>query len=203
MSSFDENRMPANIAAGAVGGPMFSTSVYQLSGGSEYRNQNWLYPLHQWTLTHWMDAASDFATMKNWFWSHFGKAIGFRFQDLMDYQVTSYQQFGTGDGSQTQFQLTKAYSTASRLIKKPVSGTLGIKVSGTPIVEGAGAGKFTCDYTTGIITFGTAPSAAAPITWIGQFDVPVRFDTDQFAATHETANTSHLDGLTIVELRNP
>lgn len=203
MSSFDENRMPARIAAGAVGGPMFNTAVYQLSGGGEYRNQNWLYPLHRWTLTHWMESPTDFAAMKTWFWEHFGKAVGFRFQDLVDYQVAGDQQFGTGDGAKTQFQLYKTYGTAQRIIKKPVTGTLVIKVNGVTMTEGAGAGKFTCDYTTGIITFGTAPAGAAAITWNGQFDVPVRFDTDQFDATHDTLNISHLDGLPLVELRNP
>jgi uncharacterized protein (TIGR02217 family) len=203
MSSFDETLMPANLAAGATGGPQFNTAVFPNSGGSETRNRNWLYPLHNWTVTHWMDDADDIAEMKAFFWEHGGKAIGFRFQDLMDFEVATYQQFATGDGSKTQFQLNKAYGSATRLIKKPVTGTLGIKVNGVVILEGAGAGKFTCDYTTGIITFGTAPANAAVISWIGEFDTPVRFDTDQFNATYETKDVAHIDGLPLIELRNP
>ena len=36
----------------------------------------------------------------------------------------------------------------------------------------------TVDYTTGLVTFGSAPTSGHTLTWTGQFDTPCRFDID-------------------------
>ncbi|HVJ44712.1 MAG TPA: DUF2460 domain-containing protein [Dongiaceae bacterium] len=205
MSGFDEIRMPANLAAGAVGGPGFSTTVFPLNSGFEKRNQNWAKSRYRWTLTHWMKSDADILAMITFFQRRAGKANGFRFQDLADYQVTAYQQFATGDGAATQFQLNKTYTDAlgsyQRIIKKPVTGTLSIKAGSSVITEGVGSSHFTCDYTTGIVTIGTAPALSTAIYWTGQFDVPVRFDTDQLDINFHLLRIGSAEGLDIVELR--
>ena len=75
----------------------------------------------------------------------------------------------------TTFQLAKKYTSGaqvqSRLIRKPIATGFAILVSGVPPT-------YTLDATTGIVTIAAAPAASA-ITWSGEFDVPVRYDTDQ------------------------
>lgn len=58
-----------------------------------------------------------------------------------------------------------------RPIRKPVAGVV-VRANGVVIPA-------TVDTTTGLATF-TAP-AGQSVTWSGQFDVPVRFETDQLS----------------------
>lgn len=58
-----------------------------------------------------------------------------------------------------------------RTITKPISGTVAIKVGGSPVTPVG------IDHLTGRVTFGSAPGSAPTATF--EFDVPVRFDTDK------------------------
>ncbi|MFP5422469.1 MAG: DUF2460 domain-containing protein, partial [Gammaproteobacteria bacterium] len=81
---------------------------------------------------------------------------------------------GTGTGVEQVLQLVKEYSfgpmSLTRIIRKPVAGSLTLYVSGAPVAA-------TVDYTTGQVTITAA--LGAPITWSGEFDVPVRFGSDR------------------------
>jgi uncharacterized protein (TIGR02217 family) len=63
-----------------------------------------------------------------------------------------------------------------RPIQKPVGGTVRVAVAG---VEQAIGPAFTCDPTTGLVTFAAPPPPGAAVTAGFEFDVPVRFDTDE------------------------
>ena len=54
--------------------------------------------------------------------------------------------------------------------------------------------------TTGLVTFAVAPAAGKSITAGFQFDVPVRFDTDQLALTAEN-HVAYKADIPIVEVR--
>ena len=51
-----------------------------------------------------------------------------------------------------------------------------VAVAGIEQLVGSG---FSCDPTTGLVTFAAAPPAGALVTAGFEFDVPVRFDTDE------------------------
>lgn len=205
MTSFHEIRMPANLASGFTGGPNFHTTLMALGSGYEKRNIDWSRERRIWTLTHWMESALDIAAFQTFFMNRYGRAYGFRFQDLADYQITPWQNIGVGDGSNKLFQIFKAYSdgtyTFNRIIAKPVTGTVQVRVNGSPLTEGPGASKFTVDYTTGIITIGSAPAPTQPVDVQCQFDVPVRFDTDKLDINMTTLQIANLESVTIVELK--
>jgi uncharacterized protein (TIGR02217 family) len=119
-----------------------------------------------------------------------GRLYGFRFRDRADQRSgppsqvpgASDQRIGTGDGATAAFQLVKTYGADHapyvRTIAKPVAGTVRVAVGG---VEQP-ASAFACDATTGLVTFapGHVPPAGAAVTAGYEFDVPVRFDTDEF-----------------------
>ena len=57
------------------------------------------------------------------------------------------------------------------------------------------------DATTGIVTFDSAPGAGAPVTAGFQFDVPVRFDTDQLDVTLDLERLGSITSIPLVEIR--
>jgi uncharacterized protein (TIGR02217 family) len=145
-----------------------------------------------------------------WFLVAAGMANGFRWRDAKDYSASSSNGTGIvnttskGNGTATG-QLYKQYTLGGnsyvRKISKPVAGTVVIKKNGVALTFGVSAGQCQLDTTTGVVTFyGTAPTTADTLTWTGEFDVPVRFNTDSFSASYEELNASSVT-LPVVEIR--
>lgn len=185
MSTFEEVRFPISISTNSSGGPEFSTDVVVVNDGYERRNQNWSQGRISYDASYGVRSMADIATVLKFFRARQGKAIGFRFQDPLDHTSASDglsgyymtdQSIGTGNGETTAFQLVKNYTngitTHVRKITKPVAGKLAVAVAGVLTTD------YTIDTTTGIITFTTAPIAEAVITAGFEFDIPVRFDSD-------------------------
>lgn len=177
MSFFESPRFPERIGFGAVGGPEFATDIVTVESGREKRNARWSYPRHAWDVSHGVRTQTDFDTLRAHFLSCAGRAHGFRFKDFSDFQATVAQGFVSGLTSTT-FQLVKRYTsgaqTRDRLIRKPIASGFALYNSGVLLT-------LTTDYTlaaaTGIVTT-TAPRTAGNLTWSGEFDVPMRYDTD-------------------------
>lgn len=199
MPSFHEVQFPPKIAYGATGGPQFNTSISTTFGGFEQRNINWLKSRGRWDVSTGLKSQSDMDALQAFFRARFGKGYGFRFKDWADYTATA-QTIGTGNGTLTAFQLAKLYVsgayTYSREIKKPVNGT--VKIYKNSILQASG---FTIDYTTGIVTFTVAPTAGQVISADFEFDVPVRFDTDQIDVRADGPNFFTWDSVPVVEIR--
>ena len=97
----------------------------------------------------------------------------FKYADAYDGSVTD-QNFGTGDGSDTTFQLCRTLGSFTEPVYAP---------TGTPTIKVAGVTKATpADYSigdTGLVTFTSAPAAAAALTWTGSFAWLCQFDNDE------------------------
>ncbi len=199
MPSFHEVQFPPKIAYGATGGPEFNTSIATTFGGFEQRNINWQKSRGRWDVSTGLKNQADMDALQAFFRARFGKAYGFRFKDWADY-VAVGQNIGTGNGTQTTFQLTKIYSSGGytylREIKKPVNGT--VKIYLNSILQSSG---YTLDLTTGIVTFAVAPTAGVLVSADCEFDVPVRFDTDAIAVRADGPGFFVWDAVPIVELR--
>jgi uncharacterized protein (TIGR02217 family) len=184
--TFHEVKIPETISYGVSGGVGFKTDIIENFAGFEQRNISWSQIKGRWTISYNTRNKSDLAILNAFFIARRGKAYGFRFKDWSDYQAINAS-IGVGNGIATTFQLIKIYSdTASsyvRSIKKPVSGAVKIYFNGT--LQSSG---YSVNYTTGIITFTTAPSSGVVITADFEFDVPVRFDTDQANITISLPN---------------
>ena len=186
--AFDEVQFPVNISAGASGGPVFKTDVIVVNDGYERRNQNWSQGRVSYDASYGIRSMVDISTVLKFFRARQGMVRGFRFRDPLDYTsasngVAAYsatdQLIGIGDSITTQFQLVKNYTsggiTQQRIIKKPVTNKISVAVDGvTKIITT----DYTIDYTTGIITFVTAPAAALEVRAGYEFDIPARFDAD-------------------------
>jgi uncharacterized protein (TIGR02217 family) len=199
MPTFHEVQFPPKVAYGASGGAEFNTSITTTFSGFEQRNVNWQKARGRWDVSTGIKTKIDMDILQAFFRARFGKAYGFRFKDWSDYQAVG-QTLGTGNGTQTAFQLTKAYTSGaysySRDIKKPVTGTVKIYLNAVLQVSG-----FSVDLTTGIVTFSSAPGAGVIVSADFDFDVPVRFDTDTLAVRADGPGIFVWDAIPIVEIR--
>ena len=164
-------RFPEKISIAATGGPMFATDVVSVDSGDEYRTTHWDQPLYSYVISHPPTSDEDKTdALRAFFMAVRGRAAGFRFKDWTDYKVSA------AEGkfimlTSTTFQMVKRYTIGSltfdRNIVKPVS-TVTVTGGSSPVVN----------YTTGIVSV----ASGTPSSWHGEFDVPVRFDTDKMDA---------------------
>lgn len=156
--------------------PQFSTIVQRAASGKEIRAALWSYPIWEIKLTYEAlrdDVANnEFKTLLGFFLARQGSFDSFYFNDPDDNSVTA-QQFGTGDGVTTQFQLIRTYASFAEPVYA-VNAITNVKKAGVTQNNPA-------DYTinaTGLITFTSAPAAAAALTWTGTYFYRVRFKDD-------------------------
>lgn len=215
--AFLEIHLPPQIERSAKGGPRFSTTIFPSDSGKEQRNANWSRTRGLWTVGSGVRDLVVLNTFRALFYVCRGRATGFRFKDWTDFRIIGPQAIGIGDGAKVAWQVYKRYPVDSyffdRPITKLVAATYHVYVDGTELVEGAGAGKFTIDVNTGIITLGTAAADTKVVAFRGDFDVPVRFDTDQcdelvtwikdLGDGIEPVGVAEWDGMPLVEIRSP
>lgn len=195
--TFHNVRLPEKYSKGATGGPMFMTKIVGNTSGFENRNGYWTEPLHRYQIGHNIKTPAAMAELTAFFLNRSGRLHSFRFKDWTDYQGTN-EPIGTGDGADTTFQLIKRYSDGSynhdRRITKPVTGTVVVNVSGSPVTVNSVSD-------TGVVTLAAAPAAAAPVTATFEFDVPVRFDVDIADVVYEAPGARSWPDIPLMEVR--
>jgi uncharacterized protein (TIGR02217 family) len=199
MSGFHEVQFPPDISYGASGGPGYSTTVVTTVSGHERRNANWAAARGRWNVAHGLKKREQVAALIAFFRARRGRAYGFRFKDWTDHQALA-QLIGVGDGAGKTFQLVKRYASGgeieTRLIAKPIPGTVKIYRDGVEAVSG-----WTVNTATGLVTFTTAPASGVQVTADFEFDVPVRFDSDQMEITIETYQLGSWGQIPVLEIR--
>lgn len=206
---FDEVRLPVEVERGARGGPGFLTTISLLASGREQRVQKWEVDRGRWDIGYGVQTREEALVVRDFFMARRGRARGFRFRDWGNY--TSYnfdtqahvQQPTTeeADQSETIFQMAYDYIDSGsfmyrKAVYKPVASTIKVYIEGVEATSG-----WTVDSTSGLITFSTPPFDGAEVTWTGEFDLPVRFDTDQIEYEVRTKNVIEFPNLPIVELK--
>ena len=206
--AFHEVRFPDNIARGARGGPERRTQIVELSSGDEERNASWANSRRRYDVAYGIRRADDLAAVVAFFEARNGRLHGFRFKDWADYKSglpsqapgPQDQLIGDGDGATSVFQLVKRYSSGSqtwtRVITKPVAGTVRIALGGVEQTSG-----WSVDTTTGLVSFDTAPASGVAITAGYEFDVPVRFDSDTLDVTLDIERLGSITSIPLLEIR--
>lgn len=203
--AFDDVRFPDSIEQGATGGPAYSTAVVSNSGGHEQRVANWAVARRRWDIGTGLNRRADFETVAAFFIARQGRLRGFRFRDWADYALAR-QAIGTTDGADATWQIFKAYTsviTVNRRITRPVSGTVRCWVNATERTLGPGGSEFQVNLATGIITLGAtlAATTGQVIEAQCEFDVPVRFDTDELDLNLRSLNIGSWSNIPVVEIR--
>lgn len=205
--AFIDSQFPTDISRGSVGGPRYYTTKRTRLSGRQVRNSNWTYPLHSYNAAYGIQKFSELEAVINFFHVCEGSAHGFRFKDWVDYKTstaeasTNHQDMtiAQGDGTTKIFQLAKIYTvgsdTKTRIITKPVNGTVTVALDTTEQLSG-----WSLDYSTGLLTFTTAPGLNVDVKWGGQFDVPCHFMDDSLETSIEAYNAGQTD-VRIEEIR--
>ncbi|MCH2038551.1 MAG: DUF2460 domain-containing protein [Rickettsiales bacterium] len=198
---FVEVRFPDDISYGSSGGPSYSTDIVINHSGYENRNSNWSNPLAVYNVIHAVKTQTQLDELIHFFRARKGRAVGFRFKDWSDYQASGAV-IGHGDGSTTDFQFVKTYSsggvTVQRSITKPVDSSYSIFIDS---VLQNDVTDYTLDVTTGIVSFMVPPVNGAIISADFEFDVPVRFDTDTISVSLDNYGIHSIESLPLVEIR--
>lgn len=177
--AFFEERLSPRITYGARGGPVWNTQVAKTDSGFRSANRNWLFPLHRYDVSECIRSETDFEEVRSMFYNVFGQFDGFRYKDWADFLVTRDRSSVTVvvGGWQLNRRYTRGIRTFDRPIYKPVDGTIVLYDGGGSIIGGS------VDPTTGVVT-----SGSTPVTWTGEFDVPVAFSSDIMEAEISSKN---------------
>lgn len=149
---------------------MWNTSIKRTPSMREFRTSPVTFPRYRYTLKYeFLRAAlGEYQQLFGLFDKMGGSYDTFRFDDRDD-NFASATVIGTGNGSQTQFQLARQFGGA--LV--PIFDT-----NGAPQIFKAGALQAS-GYSisaTGLVTFTTAPTAGQAISWSGGYYWRCRFD---------------------------
>lgn len=205
--SFDDVRFPVSISRGSSGGPERRTEIVVTGSGAEERNSRWAESRRRYDAGFGLRSLDDIHQVTGFFEERRGRLIGFRWKDHMDWKscapgaaVSALDQvIGTGDGTRKSFQLVKRYGSGLRdylrTITKPVAGSVRVAVAGT---EATG---FSVDHLTGMVTLDVAPPLSAVVTAGFEFDVPVRFDTDQLRINLAQFRAGDIPEIPLLEIR--
>ncbi len=205
--SFDDVRFPTAISRGTSGGPMRRTDIVMTASGGEERNSRWANSRRRYNAGFGVKSLDDIHAVIAFFEARNGRLRGFRWKDHADFKSCAPsaivsaldQSIGAGNGTAVSFQLVKRYgagpSAYLRTITKPVAGT--VKVA----VAGAETAAFLADPLTGLVQLTAPPPAGAPVTAGFQFDVPVRFDTDELRINLAQFAGGDIPDIPVIEIR--
>tara|TARA_Y100000114_G_scaffold74476_2_gene68306 strand:- start:80 stop:1069 length:990 start_codon:yes stop_codon:yes gene_type:complete len=194
--AFHDQQLPPSIEYQSISGPGFATIVQQTASGHEFRVSRTSQGRHRFRLRKALQSQQEAIDLKAFMLARRGSLHSFRLKDWLDYSTASTGTaaptssdviIGTGDGTNTQFQLIKVYNDGG---PSPYQRTISCPVTGTTVV--AVDGVATTDFsvsTAGVVTMDTAPSVGQVVRAGCEFDVPVRFtqDVDKFLQVQSAA----------------
>jgi uncharacterized protein (TIGR02217 family) len=205
---FDDVRFPTAISRGSTGGPERKTDIVSTASGREERNARWANSRRRYNIGFGVKSLADIQSVVRFFEERRGRLHGFRFKDFSDFKscaanatpAAGDQLLGTGTGALATYQLVKTYGAGNRAyvrsVAAPVAGTVLIAVNGVVTTQ------FTVNIATGVVTFnaGAIPAVGAVVTAGYQFDVPVRFDTDQLSINLSHFEAGEVPDIALVEV---
>lgn len=172
---------------GWAGGPSFMTNIVTLQNGREKRNAMWRQPRHKFSAPFLNISQEAFRAIKAMFMVCLGQTKAFRFRDENDFEAENAQ-FAVADGSSLTYQLGKLSLLGGQNFFREVYA-----LAGNPVItlNGVVTGAFTADLDRGTITFLTPPEIGTVLRWTGDFDVWVRFATDEINFTLDNPNATN------------
>ena len=206
---------PLVVGYGSAGGLSHKTAIFVMDSGQEQRVGRWSTFRKVFDANTGVRSPADIATLRHFIAARRGALHSFPVKDYADFTTasddvgtpsTSDVNIGTGDASETDFQLYKRYGDATNgvnwNIKKPVTGTVVVAVNGSPIDPD----DFTLDASTGIITLDSAPADGHAVTIGCEFYVPCRFGEevdDEYMTSMEDVGVSSADEILMIEDMSP
>jgi uncharacterized protein (TIGR02217 family) len=208
VSAFHEVSLALPFALGGSGGPERRVDIVALGSGREARNTPWAHGRRRYDIGGAVRTLDQLHELIAFFEARRGRLHGFRFRDPFDFKsclpsltpAPTNQALGTGNGTQTVFQLQKSYGADAeaylRPVAKPVAGSVRVAVAGVEL----GGGAFSVNTATGAVTLNTAPAAGAAVTAGFLFDTPVRFDVERLDLSLDAFGAGRALAVPLVEI---
>ena len=209
-SDFHEVRFPLDVALRGSGGPVRRTEIVTLAAGSEHRNRRGAESRGREAARVGIRTRDALHAVLSFFEERRGRLYGFRYRDRVDHRsgppsrpaAPTDQRIGTGDGAARVFALAKTYGSGPdayrRAIAKPVAGSVRVAVNGAEVP----AQTIAVDPATGQLTFAAdaVPPPGAAVTAGFEFDVPVRFDTDELTVDLAAFTAGEVPRIPLIEI---
>ena len=207
-NAFHNVLFPLSIALKSTGGPSRRTDILPLQSGHEQRIARWQHSRRRYNAGVGIKNRTDLLKVIDFFEARRGRFFAFRFPDMVDYASslagatpTAFDQQLSADANDaSRFALVKNYGDGAwryqRPITKPRENSVQIALNGQALPSS----DYSVDYTTGIITFVTAPQSGDSITAGFEFDVPVRFDSDELMIDLVSFEAGHIPNIPIIEV---
>lgn len=207
LTSFENVLFPLSISFGATGGPEFRNEIVQMTSGFEQRNARHSSAMRRYDAGTGVRSKRDLYHVLAFFEARHGSLISFRFRDPFDNLSGMVGQpihendqiFGLGDGITENFQLRKAYHSGQqmpeRIIRLPIANSVKIAI------DGALTAQWSLNALTGMVTFDDPPPQGAILSAGFQFDVPVRFDTEQLLLSVSSFEAGTIPAIPLKEVR--
>lgn len=195
IANFHNVRFPEDISYGSSGGPGFKTTVIDLASGHEQRNIDWSLARAQYDAQYGIKQREQMEDVLDFFYARRGKAYGFRFKDWMDFSIPR-QSLGAAATAST--QIFKRYEPLTayyydRPILKIVTGSISWWANG--VLKSSAL----VNVDTGLIN--TTGLVGQTIEIECEFDVPVRFDTDEIKIAHDDWELMSWPSIPLIELK--
>lgn len=157
--------------------PVWSTDVKTSVSGKERRRALWSYPVWRYSVSYnvlrHLPATPDLDRLFAFFCTMQGQAGEFLFNDRSDYHAENHF-FATGDGTTTEFQVTRTRGVGGITFTEPVRA-----FNGPPTVLVDGVDTEVVPSDDGKVTFDAAPADGAAIHWTGNWFQRCRFEIDE------------------------
>ena len=184
-----------------------------LSSGHEERNTRWADSRRRYNAGTGVHSIADLHTLIDFFEERRGRLYGFRWRDRGDWkscppdETPAAGRPGDRHGRQRDRRLP-AREDVWRRHRDPIAhdreagrrARCALRSTARQQTEGT---DFLVDTATGIVTFqpGHVPDDGAAVTAGFEFDVPVRFDTDQLTMNLSTFEAGDVPNVPVVEIR--
>jgi uncharacterized protein (TIGR02217 family) len=195
--AFHDVSFPLRLAFGASGGPMRSVDIVELANGREVRNTSQSRSRRRYNAVTGIKSVADARALSEFFEARSGRLHSFRFRDPLDFNsgadtpASTDQLLGTGDGSQTQFQLVKRYGDSVRPITRPIDDSVIVAVNGVAVSHTLNS--------LGLVDI-AAPPDGAIVTAGFLFDVAVRFDAEGLVLSLDRHGAVNVTDVPLIEV---
>jgi len=168
---FIEQRLLDCVAYGSEFGHEFKTRISKLESGHERRASLWRLPLGRYSIRYNLVNPEHHQAVRHAHLVCRGSAIAFRFKDWLDFKADN-ESIGIADGTLQTLPLVKSYNFGGQFLQKPIKKPVSAQLfaDGTPIAA-------QINYSTGQVEL--TASVGSVLTWSGEFDTPVRFESDR------------------------
>jgi uncharacterized protein (TIGR02217 family) len=190
--------LPVTFSSDSTFGPEFATIVVDTDSGQTNRVSQFREGLQRFKIENPVKPISVMDQLLHFFHTRRGRLTGFLIQDYLAHSVVM-EPFAISNGSTLLYQLMRTFYSGNvgriKTIYKPVDPII-------VYVDGVEDNTVSVNYDAGLVAFTTAPSNGAVLSWTGQYNTPVRFNTDVISMQLNGVDSMGWDSIELTELIN-